>query len=107
GMGTAQVLPGYPALPQPYRQPMPTPAPFTGTAVLPDPEVWLVAPATANGGMRPLEGMHRSGAIRVERPYGHLRAVRPVLPPSSEIEDASAPRARKGRSTASNLPATR
>jgi hypothetical protein len=105
-MGTASVMPGLPALPQPYSPSAPAPVPFTGTAVLPDPEVWLIATATANGSMRPLEGFNRPGAIRVERPYGHLRAVRPV-PPPSEIEDAPAPRARKGRGASSNLPAAR
>ncbi|HEV2235563.1 MAG TPA: hypothetical protein VGR57_02785, partial [Ktedonobacterales bacterium] len=44
------------------------------------PDVWLVALATPAGGLRPIEGAGRSGAVRVARPYGHLRAMRPILP---------------------------
>jgi hypothetical protein len=57
--------------------------PYLPPAVAPalEPEVWLIALATPGGGLRPLEGAGRAGAIRVGRPYGHLRAIRPVLPP--------------------------
>ncbi|MEO7002234.1 MAG: hypothetical protein ABI068_10425, partial [Ktedonobacterales bacterium] len=74
GMGAASVTP--------Y-------SPFTqrdanaGVAPAPDPDVWLIALATAGGGLRPLEGAGRAGAIRVSRPYGHLRSIRPVLPEGS------------------------
>jgi hypothetical protein len=44
------------------------------------PDVWLVAMATPAGGMRSIEGAGRMGAVRVSRPYGHLRALRPVMP---------------------------
>jgi hypothetical protein len=52
------------------------------TAAVPSefPEVWLIALATPAGGLRPIEGAGRNGAVRVARPYGHLRAMRPVLP---------------------------
>jgi hypothetical protein len=43
-----------------------------------DPDVWLIALPSAAGAYQSLEGAGRSGAIRVSRPYGHLRAVRPV-----------------------------
>ena len=43
-----------------------------------DPDVFLIALPLAGGGLRPLEGAGRSGAIRVSRPYGHLRSIRPV-----------------------------
>jgi hypothetical protein len=42
-----------------------------------DPEVWLIA-LPAGSTYQSLEGAGRAGAIRVGRPYGHLRAVRPV-----------------------------
>lgn len=45
-----------------------------------DPDVWLIALPQSNGGFRSLEGAGRAGAIRVSRPYGHLRSIRPVLP---------------------------
>ena len=45
-----------------------------------DPDVWLIALPLPNGGFRSLEGAGRSGGIRVSRPYGHLRSIRPVLP---------------------------
>ncbi len=48
-----------------------------------DPDVWLIALPQPNGGFRSLEGAGRSGAIRVSRPYGHLRSIRPVVPPQS------------------------
>jgi hypothetical protein len=44
------------------------------------PDVWLIAMATPAGGVRPVEGAGRQGAVRVSRPYGHLRALRPVMP---------------------------
>jgi hypothetical protein len=44
------------------------------------PDVWLIALATPAGGMRAIEGAGRTGAVRVSRPYGHLRAMRPVMP---------------------------
>jgi hypothetical protein len=47
-----------------------------------DPDVWLIALPQPNGGFRSLEGAGRVGAIRVSRPYGHLRSIRPVVPPS-------------------------
>jgi hypothetical protein len=71
GMGQATVAPGRQAVP--YLPP--------SVALAPEPEVWLIALATPGGGLRPLEGAARAGAIRVGRPYGHLRAIRPVLPP--------------------------
>ena len=71
GMGQAIVAPGRQAVP--YLPP--------SVALAPEPEVWLIALATPGGGLRPLEGAGRAGAIRVGRPYGHLRAIRPVLPP--------------------------
>ncbi len=46
--------------------------------VVTDPDVFLIALPLAGGGLRPLEGAGRSGAIRVSRPYGHLRSIRPV-----------------------------
>ncbi|HET8906342.1 MAG TPA: hypothetical protein VFN11_05190 [Ktedonobacterales bacterium] len=71
----------------------PTPAPLSSLAVSPfaapglnarpDPRVWLIATVTAVGGMRSLEGAGRSGAIAVERPFGYLRAIRPVMPPGA------------------------
>jgi hypothetical protein len=44
------------------------------------PDVWLIALATPAGGVRAVEGAGRTGAVRVSRPYGHLRALRPVMP---------------------------
>jgi hypothetical protein len=61
-------------------------APYTNTApgvgAVPSatPDVWLVALATPAGGLRGIEGAGRPGAVRVSRPYGHLRALRPVMP---------------------------
>lgn len=52
------------------------------------PDVWLIALATPAGGFRPIEGAGRSGAVKVSRPYGHLRALRPVMP---EIVPAATP----------------
>ncbi|MDE3230448.1 MAG: hypothetical protein KGO05_11245, partial [Chloroflexota bacterium] len=71
-------------------------APFALPAASPsvDPDVWLIALPNGAGGMRSLEGADRPGAIRVSRPYGHLRTVRPVTPisvlrgsaPAEEVE---------------------
>lgn len=110
---TSQTLPGLdvgtpgrhwppPALPEPAGvtnpaiDTTPTPAwnsrraqrPGVGTATatatgLGDPDVWLIAHLTPAGGVQSLEGAGRPGAIRVSRPYGHLRAIRPVLPTGS------------------------
>lgn len=70
-----------------------TPTPLSSLAVSPfaapgldarpDPQVWLIATVTAAGGMRALEGAGRTGAIPVGRPYGYLRAIRPVMPPGA------------------------
>jgi len=73
-MAGAMVMPGLQVGPYLSQQ---TPQ----TATMPDPDVWLIALATPGGGLRGLEGADRAGAIRVGRPYGHLRALRPVLPP--------------------------
>jgi hypothetical protein len=54
--------------------------PSAGAAPSATPDVWLVALATPAGGLRGIEGAGRSGAVRVSRPYGHLRALRPVMP---------------------------
>ena len=94
------------------------------------PDVWLIALATPTGGFRPIEGAGRTGAVKVSRPYGHLRAMRPVMPelvPAAtpepewakvwaeaaalaEVAEANA-RARGGRSryagATANLPAER
>ncbi|HEX6817921.1 MAG TPA: hypothetical protein VF120_06060 [Ktedonobacterales bacterium] len=69
-MAGARVLPGLPVGPYLPTQP----------ALTVDPDVWLIALATAGGGLRSLDGVDRPGAIRVSRPYGHLRSLRPVLP---------------------------
>lgn len=42
-----------------------------------DPDVFLIA-LPAGSTYKSLEGADRAGAIRVGKPYGHLRAVRPV-----------------------------
>lgn len=62
----------------PMRPFMPYAAPGAAPAL--DPDVWLIALPNGAGGMRSLEGMGRPGAIRVSRPYGHLRSIRPVTP---------------------------
>lgn len=66
-------------------------APFAlpGAMTQVDPDVWLIALPNGSGGMRSLEGADRPGAIRVSRPYGHLRTVRPVTP--LRILEASEP----------------
>ena len=90
--GAAYPQPGYPA-PTPGAQgslgsatAFPTGAysPFAlpGAMTQVDPDVWLIALPNGSGGMRSLEGANRPGAIRVSRPYGHLRTVRPVMPVS-------------------------
>lgn len=59
-----------------------------------DPDVWLIALPTGSGAFHSLEGAGRSGPIRVGRPYGHLRAVRPVTlepEPFASAEAAEAP----------------
>lgn len=80
-----------PAAPAPdlagFALPAPADAPFanaTSAAPAPErseyPDVWLIALATAAGGVRAIEGAGRTGAVKVSRPYGHLRAMRPVMP---------------------------
>jgi hypothetical protein len=72
-----------------------------------DPDVWLIALPTGGGGLRSLEGMGRSGAIRVSRPYGHLRSIRPVTldPFFGETPAASTatPRPRRSRASTGSL----
>jgi hypothetical protein len=51
------------------------------------PAVWLIALATPAGGVRSIEGAGRTGVVKVSRPYGHLRALRPVMP--EPIADAA------------------
>jgi hypothetical protein len=75
GVGQTAPAPGLGTSAVPYLSP--------GVALAPEPEVWLIALATPGGGLRPLEGAGRAGAIRVGRPYGHLRAIRPVLSPKT------------------------
>ena len=100
------------ALPMPYTGPRP------GQHA--DPDVWLIALPTASGSFNALEGSARAGAIRVARPYGHLRSIKPVtlglLDPTASQGTATPSRARRGSgvqlgsaSTAqpSNLPALR
>jgi hypothetical protein len=69
-MGSATALPARPYMP--YTAP--------GAALALDPDVWLIALPNGSGGMRSLEGAGRPGAIRVSRPYGHLRTIRPITP---------------------------
>lgn len=81
GMGSATALPARPYMP--YTAP--------GAAPALDPDVWLIALPNGSGGMRSLEGMGRPGAIRVSRPYGHLRSIRPITPLSVlELTDTPA-----------------
>lgn len=95
GMGYATALPALPMTT--YAHPFAAPTH--------DPDVWLIALPTSGGGHKALEGMGRSGAIRVARPYGHLRAVHPVgLDPVYGAADtaqstAKTPKPRRGRST--------
>ena len=102
-----------PALPMPYTGPRP------GQHA--DPDVWLIALPTASGSFNALEGSARAGAIRVARPYGHLRSIRPVtlglLDPTVSQSAVTPSRGRRGGSGAglgsasaaqmSNLPALR
>lgn len=69
-LGSATAFPSRPYMP--YALPSATPSL--------DPEVWLIALPNGSGGMRSLEGANRPGAIRVSRPYGHLRSIQPVTP---------------------------
>ncbi len=73
GMASAQVAPGYG-----YGMGR-TPFLAPGATPTPDPDVWLIALPLSGGSYRSLEGAGRAGAIRVSRPYGHLRAIRPVM----------------------------
>jgi hypothetical protein len=104
GMAAASVvpMPGLPTLPYSLPQVAPTLEPL----------VWLVATFTPGGGMHHMEGAGRPGAIRVSRPYGHLRAIRPVLPPGAlgsgtdDALSASSPatsRTRRGRTARKGL----
>ncbi len=68
-LGSATAYPG------PY-----APYALPGATTQLDPDVWLIALPNGSGGMRSLEGASRPGAIRVSRPYGHLRTVRPITP---------------------------
>jgi hypothetical protein len=70
GLGSAGVMAD--PLATPFTAPRAAPAPAL------DPEVWLIALATSGGAWHALEGAGRSGAIRVSRPYGHLRMIHPV-----------------------------
>ncbi|MGH2514272.1 MAG: hypothetical protein ACRDHP_01315 [Ktedonobacterales bacterium] len=118
GMGSATALPAFPT--SSWQTPHAAPAI--------DPTVWLIALPLAGGGQRPLEGAGRSGAIRVSRPYGHLRSIHPVLldalgnESSASASAASAPQPSRRRAsakrtgdshnslgfaTATNLPAPR
>ena len=119
-----------PALPAPEwdptaRGPQATPSAAAAAAHEELPEVWLISLATAAGGMRPIEGAGRTGAVRVSRPFGHLRALRPVMPEiivgatpepewsqvwteAAQRAEATARAARKpGTESSSNLPAQR
>jgi len=99
GIGSAATLPAMPSIPyQSATSPFATPSQ--------DPDVWLIALPAAAGDMRSLEGAGRIGAIRVSRPYGHLRAVRPVLPPADNAalpQSAPTTRGRHGRSPSGSL----
>ena len=68
-LGSAAALPAFP---------FQTVRASAHSGVAADPDVFLIALPLAGGGLRPLEGVGRSGAIRVSRPYGHLRSIRPV-----------------------------
>lgn len=97
-IGSATALPALP-----FANPDPFGAPYLAPSA--DPHVWLIALPTSGGGLRALEGAGRSGAIRVSRPYGHLRSIRPVtLDPFSTGDSATAtaaPRSRRPRTQAS------
>ena len=102
------------ATPAPLSSLVVSPFAAPGLDAQPDPLVWLIANVTAAGGMRALEGVGRAGAIPVGRPYGFLRAIRPVMPPGALGNSLSglgaAPdsagitaRVRRGRSTRKGL----
>ena len=97
GIGFAMALPALPMTT--YAHPFAAPAT--------DPEVWLIALPTSGGGHKPLEGAGRSGAIRVARPYGHLRSVHPVgldpvySDPTQSLSQAKAPKPRRSRASSS------
>ncbi|HEX6540969.1 MAG TPA: hypothetical protein VF040_04380 [Ktedonobacterales bacterium] len=82
-----------------------------GLDARPDPQVWLIATVTSAGGMRALEGAGRSGAIPVGRPFGFLRAIRPVMPPgalgnaldATPERGTATTRPRRGRTTRKSL----
>jgi hypothetical protein len=81
----AATAPGMPALWREIGRNVPTLdfAPPTAHRAAPratavDPTVWVIALPTGAGGWNALEGVGRVGPIRASRPYGHLRAVRPV-----------------------------
>ncbi len=102
GMASATAMPGVPALP--YAMPQ--------MATPPEPLVWLIATITPGGGTHYMEGAGRAGAIRVSRPFGHLRAIRPILPPGAPGAGASGslsesspatPRPRRGRTSRKGL----
>jgi len=84
------------------------PAPYAGprAALNADPDVYLIALPTASGGYNSLEGAGRSGPIRVARPYGHLRSIRPVTldPLDQMLAESAAPSAstRRGRAKVSD-----
>jgi hypothetical protein len=81
GLGSATAYPGVGYAPYaPYAPFTPYALPGPATATQLDPEVWLIALPNGAGVMRSLEGADCPGAIRVSRPYGHLRTVRPITP---------------------------
>src|SRR5262249_18699018 len=61
---------------------------------------------TASGGYNSLEGAGRAGPIRVSRPYGHLRSIRPVtlgsFDPDGEATTTT-PRPRRSRTKSDDL----
>lgn len=96
GLGSARVMPALPGV---------SVAPFSTPHAMPttDPDVWLIGLPLTSGGVRSLEGMGRSGAIRVSRPYGHLRSIHPVGLDSYSVDPnavAAAPKPRRSRSAA-------
>ena len=95
GLGSATALPALPALP--FSTPHATPAT--------DPDVWLIALPLPSGGVRSLEGVGRAGAIRVSRPYGHLRSIHPVGLDAYAVDPnaAAASKPRRSRSSAKSL----